>query len=212
MAESITEGTLKAWTKQVGDTVEADEEVATIETDKVWSALTRYKHLFAYMLLRYQIDVSVNAPQAGKITELLASEEDTVTVGQDLFRIEPGEGGESCEHSPISMALLHTTDVFLASQPDAHDPESNPPPQPAENDGQPSETTPPADKTPEPTDDAKKAEATEKKEEKREEKKKEEKKPAPKAAEKPKPKEEPKPTPAAGSRNETRVRSMLPQK
>jgi len=35
MAESITEGTLKQWTKQVGDHVEADEEVATIETDKV---------------------------------------------------------------------------------------------------------------------------------------------------------------------------------
>ncbi len=35
MAESITEGTLKQWTKQVGDHVELDEEVATIETDKV---------------------------------------------------------------------------------------------------------------------------------------------------------------------------------
>jgi hypothetical protein len=36
MAESITEGTLKTWSKQVGDTVAADEEVATIETDKVY--------------------------------------------------------------------------------------------------------------------------------------------------------------------------------
>ena len=35
MAESITEGTLKSWSKKVGDTVLADEEVATIETDKV---------------------------------------------------------------------------------------------------------------------------------------------------------------------------------
>jgi len=35
MAESITEGTLKSWLKQVGDTVAADEEVASIETDKV---------------------------------------------------------------------------------------------------------------------------------------------------------------------------------
>ncbi|KAF5379169.1 hypothetical protein D9615_006007 [Tricholomella constricta] len=71
MAESITEGTLKTWSKQVGDSVAADEEVATIETDK--------------------IDVSVNAPQSGKIVKLLANEEDTVTVGQDLFVIEPGE-------------------------------------------------------------------------------------------------------------------------
>lgn len=35
MAESITEGTLKQWNKKVGDFVKADEEVATIETDKV---------------------------------------------------------------------------------------------------------------------------------------------------------------------------------
>ncbi|KAG9019790.1 2-oxoglutarate dehydrogenase complex E2 component [Tulasnella sp. 427] len=75
MAESITEGTLKSWTKKVGDYVEADEEVATIETDK--------------------IDVSVNAPKAGKIVELLFGEEDTVTVGSDLFKLEPGEGGAS---------------------------------------------------------------------------------------------------------------------
>jgi len=73
MAESISEGTLRTFHKKPGDHVEADEEVATIETDK--------------------IDVSVNAPAAGTITELLASEEDTVAVGQDLFRFEPGEGG-----------------------------------------------------------------------------------------------------------------------
>lgn len=35
MAESITEGTLKQWSKQVGDTVNQDDEIATIETDKV---------------------------------------------------------------------------------------------------------------------------------------------------------------------------------
>lgn len=35
MAESITEGTLKQWNKKKGDFVNADEEVATIETDKV---------------------------------------------------------------------------------------------------------------------------------------------------------------------------------
>ena len=35
MAESISEGTLKQWQKKVGDYVEADEEIATIETDKV---------------------------------------------------------------------------------------------------------------------------------------------------------------------------------
>ena len=35
MAESISEGTLKQWSKKVGDHVEQDEELATIETDKV---------------------------------------------------------------------------------------------------------------------------------------------------------------------------------
>lgn len=35
MAESISEGTLKTWLKKPGDWVEADEEIASIETDKV---------------------------------------------------------------------------------------------------------------------------------------------------------------------------------
>ncbi|KAF8637832.1 hypothetical protein AX17_002462 [Amanita inopinata Kibby_2008] len=80
MAESISEGTLKSWSKQAGDTVAVDEEVATIETDK--------------------IDVTVNAPTSGKIVQLLANEEDTVSVGQDLFIIEPGEAGESAAPPP----------------------------------------------------------------------------------------------------------------
>ncbi len=41
MAESITEGTLKQWNKKVGDFVQADEEVATIETDKVRASSAR---------------------------------------------------------------------------------------------------------------------------------------------------------------------------
>ncbi|KAI0912404.1 dihydrolipoamide succinyltransferase [Ustulina deusta] len=80
MAESITEGTLKQWNKQVGDYVELDEEIATIETDK--------------------IDVPVNAPEAGILTELLANEEDTVLVDQEIAKIEPGaapEGGDKSE-------------------------------------------------------------------------------------------------------------------
>lgn len=41
MAESISEGTLKTWMKKVGDHVEADEEIASIETDKVRWRLSR---------------------------------------------------------------------------------------------------------------------------------------------------------------------------
>ncbi|KAJ2507561.1 2-oxoglutarate dehydrogenase complex E2 component, partial [Coemansia sp. RSA 2049] len=74
MADSITEGTLKAWAKQVGEQVEQDEEVASIETDKV--------------------DIPVNSPVSGVLRELLANEEDTVVVGQDLFKIEEGAAAE----------------------------------------------------------------------------------------------------------------------
>ncbi|MCJ1338459.1 2-oxoglutarate dehydrogenase complex E2 component, partial [Bachmanniomyces sp. S44760] len=80
MAESISEGTLKQWSKKIGDFVEQDEEIATIETDK--------------------IDVAVNAPEAGTIKEFLANEEDTVTVGQDIVKMELGgtpQGGEKEE-------------------------------------------------------------------------------------------------------------------
>ncbi|KAJ5594551.1 uncharacterized protein N7459_000759 [Penicillium hispanicum] len=83
MAESITEGTLKQFSKQIGDFVERDEEIATIETDK--------------------IDVSVNAPNSGTIKEFLVNEEDTVTVGQDLVKLELGgapEGGKKESAAP----------------------------------------------------------------------------------------------------------------
>ncbi|RMZ84170.1 hypothetical protein DV738_g577, partial [Chaetothyriales sp. CBS 135597] len=71
MAESISEGTLSSFSKKVGDHVEQDEEIASIETDK--------------------IDVAVNAPVAGVIKELLVNEGDTVVVGQDIVKIEAGE-------------------------------------------------------------------------------------------------------------------------
>ena len=48
--------------------------------------------------------MTVNAPTSGKITELLASEEDTVTVGQDLFRFAPGEAGASSAAAPSETA------------------------------------------------------------------------------------------------------------
>lgn len=44
-----------------------------------------------------QIDVAVNAPEAGTIKEFLASEEDTVTVGQDLVKLELGGAPQSGE-------------------------------------------------------------------------------------------------------------------
>jgi 2-oxoglutarate dehydrogenase E2 component (dihydrolipoamide succinyltransferase) len=79
MAESITEGTLASFAKKVGEHVEQDEEIASIETDK--------------------IDVLVNASEPGAIAEYFAEEGDTVVVGQDLARIVTGEDAGSVKKS-----------------------------------------------------------------------------------------------------------------
>ncbi|KAF5310824.1 hypothetical protein D9619_008022 [Psilocybe cf. subviscida] len=161
MAESISEGTLKSWSKQIGDQVAADEEVATIETDK--------------------IDVSVNAPQAGTIVKLLANEEDTVTVGQDLFVLEPGEGGESSSSAPKEEAKEEAKE---APAPETKKSDKSEP-----KDQQVDKSTPPP---PKPSESTKKPE------------------PKPKQEGVPKKEEKiaPAPTAAApaGSRNETRVK------
>ncbi|KAG5518162.1 hypothetical protein PMAC_003348 [Pneumocystis sp. 'macacae'] len=68
MAESITEGTLKQWNKKIGDFINQDDEIATIETDK--------------------IDVSVNSPVSGILKEILKHEEDIVQTGQNICVIE----------------------------------------------------------------------------------------------------------------------------
>lgn len=113
MAESITEGTLKQFSKQVGDYVEQDEEIATIETDK--------------------IDVAVNAPAAGTIKEFLAKEEDTVTVGQDLVKLDlggqPGQTAEKASDEPKSPA---SDAQETSSQPEGQKEESKPSSAPSE--------------------------------------------------------------------------------
>lgn len=98
MAESITEGTLSAFNKEIGEYVQVDETIATIETDK--------------------IDVEVNAPVAGTVTEFLVAVEDTVEVGQDIIKIEEGDapaGGAApkaeapkAEESPAAAAATAT--------------------------------------------------------------------------------------------------------
>ena len=82
MAESISEGTMATIHKQIGDHIEPDEELASIETDK--------------------IDIAVNAAQGGVIIELFAKEGDVVTVGQSIARIETGSAGAS--QSPKSQS------------------------------------------------------------------------------------------------------------
>ncbi|ATZ47396.1 Bckgd2 [Botrytis cinerea B05.10] len=131
MAESISEGTLKQWSKQIGDFVEQDEEIATIETDK--------------------IDVAVNAPEAGTIKEFLANEEDTVTVGQDLVRLELGgapEGGDK-EKASSEPKEAASKDQSTSSDPEPSKKEDSKPkedsssPPPTEKKSEPKETPKP---------------------------------------------------------------------
>ena len=168
MAESITEGTLKEWHKKVGDYINADEEVATIETDK--------------------IDVAVNSPEAGVLAEVFAQEEDTVEVGKDLFKIEPGEPPKDDGKKSDSPKEESKEDDSKKEEPKKDDSKKEEPKK----------------------DESKKEEPKKddsKKEEPREAPKKEEpKKSEPKKSEPKKETKNDQPKPAAGSRNENRVK------
>lgn len=83
LAESISEGTLSQWIKKIGDHVGRDEPIAVIETDKV--------------------DVTVNAPESGKIVEQFAKEGDTVAVGGEFYKIELGDAPESSASSASTL-------------------------------------------------------------------------------------------------------------
>lgn len=82
MADSISEGTLSTFSKQIGEYIEADEELASIETDK--------------------IDVSVNAPHAGVVTKLLVTIGETVTVDQEIAQIDTEAGASPPPSGPPS--------------------------------------------------------------------------------------------------------------
>lgn len=73
LGESVTEGTVTEWLKQVGDTVEVDEPIVEVSTDKV--------------------DSEVPSPYAGKIVKILVEEDETVEVGSVIALI--GDEGEA---------------------------------------------------------------------------------------------------------------------
>ena len=72
MGESVTEGTILEWHKQEGDTIEADEILVEVSTDKV--------------------DAEVPSPASGTILKIHAAEGDTVDVGAVLAEIATGAG------------------------------------------------------------------------------------------------------------------------
>ncbi|QKG56082.1 2-oxo acid dehydrogenase subunit E2 [Hymenobacter sp. BRD128] len=87
MGESIMEGTVLKWLKQVGDTIEQDESVLEVATDKV--------------------DTEVPALYAGTLAEILVQEGQVVAVGAPIARIEtdaaaapaPGENTDDLEEA-----------------------------------------------------------------------------------------------------------------
>ncbi|RPA63410.1 2-oxoglutarate dehydrogenase, E2 component, dihydrolipoamide succinyltransferase [Gordonia oryzae] len=77
LGESVTEGTVTRWLKEEGDTVEADEPLLEVSTDKV--------------------DTEIPAPTSGVLTKIIAQEDDVVEVGGELALI--GDAGESADDS-----------------------------------------------------------------------------------------------------------------
>ena len=70
LGESVTEGTVTRWLKQVGDTVAVDEPLLEVSTDKV--------------------DTEIPSPAAGVVSEIRVSEDETVEVGAVLAVIGGG--------------------------------------------------------------------------------------------------------------------------
>jgi 2-oxoglutarate dehydrogenase E2 component (dihydrolipoamide succinyltransferase) len=81
LGESVTEGTVTRWLKQVGDTVAADEPLVEVSTDKV--------------------DTEIPSPAAGVLLAIRVGEDETIAVGAELAVI--GEASESAG-SPAAAA------------------------------------------------------------------------------------------------------------
>jgi 2-oxoglutarate dehydrogenase E2 component (dihydrolipoamide succinyltransferase) len=79
LGESVIEATILTWEKQIGDTIEMDENVVVIATDKV--------------------DTEVPSPVEGTLTEILFQEGDTVAVGTAIAVIET-DAAQAVQSSP----------------------------------------------------------------------------------------------------------------
>jgi 2-oxoglutarate dehydrogenase E2 component (dihydrolipoamide succinyltransferase) len=89
MGESIMEATILKWTKQVGDTIELDETVLEIATDKV--------------------DSEIPSPVAGKLVKMFFNENDVVPIGKAIALIETEAGAEVQASPAVAEASESTT-------------------------------------------------------------------------------------------------------
>jgi 2-oxoglutarate dehydrogenase E2 component (dihydrolipoamide succinyltransferase) len=111
LGETVTEGTILSWVKQVGDTVSEDDMLVEISTDKV--------------------DTEVPSPASGVVLEILVPEGETVPVGTPLCVI--GEAGE--ERAPAEPAAEEPEaepEPAPAQVPEAEEPWARPEPSPVE--------------------------------------------------------------------------------
>src|SRR5690625_4546753 len=84
LGESVTEGTVTQWLKQVGDTVEVDEPLLEVSTDKV--------------------DTEIPSPVAGTVQEIRVQEDETVEVGTVLAVVGSGEAAPAASEEPAQQA------------------------------------------------------------------------------------------------------------
>ena len=95
MGESVTEGTIARWNKNIGDAVSADELLVEIETDKV--------------------TMEVNAPSAGILAEIVAVAGDTVEIGA-LLGIISADGAAAKTAKPVNNNTVNTVTEVKKSE------------------------------------------------------------------------------------------------
>jgi pyruvate dehydrogenase E2 component (dihydrolipoamide acetyltransferase) len=103
LGESVTEGTVTRWLKQEGDTVELDEPLVEVSTDKV--------------------DTEIPSPAAGVLTKIVAQEDDTVEVGGELAVIgdaseDTGAGGSEKSEPPAQAPSQPEPEAQAPSEPE----------------------------------------------------------------------------------------------
>ncbi|MFI6075482.1 2-oxoglutarate dehydrogenase, E2 component, dihydrolipoamide succinyltransferase [Actinoplanes sp. NPDC051343] len=88
LGESVTEGTVTRWLKQVGDTIEVDEPLLEVSTDKV--------------------DTEIPSPVAGTVLEIKVPEDETADVGADLAIIGTPGGAPAAAPAPEQTPAQQT--------------------------------------------------------------------------------------------------------
>ena len=97
MGESIAEGTLTKWLKQIGDTVDRDEDLFEISTDKV--------------------DADIPSPVAGTLVEILVEEGATVEVNTVVARIDTKGGAAATAEAQPEVTAEPAAEPPAAAEP-----------------------------------------------------------------------------------------------